>query len=209
METRRLFAGVAVRATESLRALRGGWRKGLENERIRWTPPENWHVTIEFFGAVEAARIPELESALAAAAVRTEAFAMTLAGWGVFGGMRHPRVLWMGVEGEGLMALQAAVAASLREAGWLPERRPFAPHVTLARIGRLRNATGFRRTMARSRFGGAETQDVRKLILFESAAGRYLPMAAWKLGPAGGGADNPEHVKQRQELGTANYECSE
>ena len=65
MKTRRLFAGIAVEATEALREVAGALRRELRGERIRWVPPENLHLTLEFFGEIEEGRIAELEAALA------------------------------------------------------------------------------------------------------------------------------------------------
>ena len=91
-------------------------QRELREERIRWTRLENLHLTVEFFGETDEERIPELERALAEAAGQTPPFAMKIGGLGMFGGARHPRVLWMGVESAGLRALHDRVEAALREA---------------------------------------------------------------------------------------------
>ena len=111
METKRLFAGVAVAAGDGLRRARTELQARLRGEAIRWTRLENLHLTVEFFGATEPARIPELEAALAAAAARAAPFALRWSDWGTFGPPRQPRVLWLGVEAPGLAELHAAVAA--------------------------------------------------------------------------------------------------
>ena len=182
MGTRRLFAGVAIETTEALRRLLGEWKAGLEGERIRWVQPANLHITVEFFGAVEEGRLPELENALAAAAGRASAFRLALGGAGVFGGMRHPRVLWLGVESAGLAALHGQVADALREAGWEAEGRPYAPHLTLGRIGGLKDVRRFRELVERNRNVPAGEQGVDELVLLESVAGRYVPVRTWGLG---------------------------
>lgn len=182
MEAKRLFAGVAVAATEELRRALADLQARLRGEAIRWTRPENLHLTIEFFGATAPARIPELEAALAAAASRAAPFGLRWGGWGTFGPPRQPRVLWRGVDAPGLAELREAVAAELRAAGWTPEARPFAPHLTLGRIGRLKNARTFQETLAAMPAGERPAQSVRELILYESAAGRYVPLARWPLG---------------------------
>lgn len=180
MAGQRLFAGVAVAATPLLRRALADLRARFRGEPIRWTRLENLHLTIEFFGATEPARIPDLERALAA--VRGPSFDLAWGGWGTFGPARQPRVLWLGTVAPGLAALHAATAAELRAAGWTPEARPFAPHLTLGRIGRLKNARAFRETLAAMPAGFLPPQTVRELVLYESAAGRYVPLARWPLG---------------------------
>lgn len=182
METKRTFAGVAVAAPEPLRRAWTNLRARLRGEAIRWTRPENLHLTVEFFGATDPERIPELEAALAAAAARVPPFELRWGGWGTFGPPRQPRVLWLGTESAGLAALRGAVAAELRAAGGTPEARPFAPHLTLGRIGRLKNARAFRAALAETPPADLPGQPVRELLLYESAAGRYVPLARWPLG---------------------------
>lgn len=182
MKARRLFAGVEVQATEGLRRALAELRRELEGERIRWTRLDNLHLTIEFFGATEEEQIPGLAAALAAAAGKAAAFPLNLGGLGTFGGGRHPRVLWMGAESEGLRALHGRVEAALREAGWTPEAREFAPHLTLGRLDRLKDAERFGAVIRRAPGVAPEAQAVRELILYESAAGRYVPVGTWPLG---------------------------
>jgi RNA 2',3'-cyclic 3'-phosphodiesterase len=181
MKARRLFAGVRVEATEELRARMSGLQQELRGERIRWTRLENLHLTVEFFGETEEARVPELEQALAQAAAGAKAFKLKLTGLGTFGGVRHPRVLWLGVESEGLKELHGRVEAALHEAGREPEAREFAPHLTLGRIDRLKDAERFAEVVEGQRAWTVEEQAVRELILFESVGGRYVPIGRWPL----------------------------
>lgn len=181
MKARRLFAGVAVEATEGLRRAWADLRRELQGKRIRWTRPENLHLTVEFFGATEEEAIPTLANALAVAAGASPAFALRLAGLGTFGGARHPRVLWIGVESPGLAALYARAAEALRAAGRSPDARAFAPHLTLGRIDRLDDPAAFAAALETHRGRFADEQTVRELILYESASGRYVPIGAWPL----------------------------
>jgi hypothetical protein len=50
MQAKRLFAGVAVAATDELRRVLEELRRGLREERIRWMRLEKLHLTVEFFG---------------------------------------------------------------------------------------------------------------------------------------------------------------
>ena len=185
VESKRLFAGVEVPASTGLRRALAELQRDLRGERIRWTRPENLHLTVEFFGATAAAAIPALEKALAAAAGKSPAFALRFAQPGTFGGARHPRVLWLGVESPGLAALHDRVAAELRAAGRVPEARAFAPHLTLGRIARLQDPEKFAAAVAAPRGGAAPDLAIGELILFESVSGRYVPIGRWPLGPAG------------------------
>lgn len=108
----------------------------------RWTPPQNLHLTLVFLGDVEADAVPALSAALAPAFATHPPLTLRLTGAGTFpppGPRSRPaRVAWVGVtveEGlERLRDLRAGVDAAVRSVLDLdPDRRPYSPHLTLAR----------------------------------------------------------------------------
>jgi len=99
----------------------------------RWVPPENHHVTLRFIGEVPPHRAEEIDLALAG--LRARSFALSFAGLGVFEKGGRPTALWAGVERSApLDHLRSKVETALQRVGLEPERRRFAPHVTLARL---------------------------------------------------------------------------
>ncbi len=103
--------------------------------RLRWVRPESVHITLKFLGEVEETRVAEITSALAAAVEPFELRLSSSAGLGGFGGARL-RVVWLGLEGdvEALAALAGRVEQALTPLGFAAERRPFAAHLTIARV---------------------------------------------------------------------------
>lgn len=97
----------------------------------KWLPPEKLHVTVQFLGNPEAARIAGLLPLVDALAARHRPFELGLRGAGTFITARAPSVLWLGIDGalEALQALHTDAATSL---GAL-EVRDYRPHLTLAR----------------------------------------------------------------------------
>jgi 2'-5' RNA ligase len=106
----------------------------LGMERLRWVRPEGIHVTLKFLGAVDGGRVEELAAALRGAIAPFE-LKLRPAKVGGFGGTRL-RVVWVGLESdvEGLAALAGRVESALEPLGFPRERRPFAPHLTVARV---------------------------------------------------------------------------
>jgi len=104
---------------------------------LRWSGPEDWHVTLAFLGQVPAPVTARLAPRLERAAARHRPFPLALAGAGAFPATGNARVLWCGLDGDrrALAALAASVAAAATEAGAPPPDagRPFRPHLTLAR----------------------------------------------------------------------------
>ncbi len=110
--------------------------RGMGLERLRWVRPENIHITLKFLGETPAERQPQIEDALRAAAEGVAPHELTLGELGKFGGRQNPRVLWVDVRGDvdALKALQKRVDARIAPLGFPADERPFAAHLTLARV---------------------------------------------------------------------------
>src|SRR5690348_13546190 len=67
---------------------------------VRWTGPEQLHLTLRFYGDVPEAEIDELRAALRQATAGVRRFELSLTGLGGFPSLRRPSVLWLGLEGE-------------------------------------------------------------------------------------------------------------
>ena len=97
---------------------------------------ELMHLTLAFLGWTAEERLDAVVAAARAAADRQPAFDVAFAGAGRFPATGRPRVVWLGI-GEGeppLAALAADVAGELRARELRFDERPFAPHLTLARV---------------------------------------------------------------------------
>lgn len=127
---RRLFIAIDLPKPES-------WRLGQlvadAPRGVRSVRPAQLHLTLHFLGDVEDEPRTALQEALGC--VRQEPFSIAIRGTGVFPPRGRPTVLWAGVaDSPPLMALHAALAAAIESSGLAVERRPFVPHVTLARL---------------------------------------------------------------------------
>ncbi len=127
----RLFVALAPpgEAIEELSACTAALRELAPD--VRWTRPEQWHVTLAFLGEVGDGDVDELARRLNRAAARHPPLSLALGGGGRFG---H-QVLWTRVQddGDGLRRLAGSVRAAARRTGLLVEQRPYRPHLTLAR----------------------------------------------------------------------------
>lgn len=156
------------------------------DDALRWTRTENLHLTLAFLGEMPEERVPALTEALAGAAAQVAPFALTLSGVGGFPGLRRPRVVWAGVAApDALGRLHAAVEAALVPHGYLAERRPYTPHLTLARAqgGRAQPMPELAERAAEVELG--TSLEVKEIVLMrsrtEAGGARYERLAALAL----------------------------
>jgi 2'-5' RNA ligase len=101
---------------------------------VRWVRAEGLHVTLKFLGSVEPARLERVHATLAASVADQPALHVRARGLGAFPGWRRPRVVWVGLHGDGLVELAVRVDNALTAVGFEPEGRAFTPHLTLGRV---------------------------------------------------------------------------
>jgi 2'-5' RNA ligase len=142
-ETIRLFVAIPVpdAVKENLSTVQRELRQLVPEASIRWTPPEQIHLTLRFFGGVSSEALPELMGALDSACESSPPLDMQARGLGVFPPKRDPRVIWVGVhDGQNqLGSLQQRIENATAQFGEKPDEREFSAHLTLARIKHLRS----------------------------------------------------------------------
>ena len=131
----RLFT--AFRVPEAVEDWLG--RLEIELPGARWIVPDDYHVSLRFFGDVDRHVADDLVAGLAT--LHQPAFDARVKGLGCFGGDR-PRALVAEIETDpGLIALNHAHERIAQSAGLPAERRKYTPHITLARLNGTRAET--------------------------------------------------------------------
>lgn len=176
----RLFVALALppELRSELAALAGGI------PGAKWVPPENYHLTLRFIGAIENWRAQEVDDALAV--VRGNPFDLSLRGLGTFEKAGRIHALWVGVErNEPLAHLQARVETALQRCGLPRERKRFSPHVTIARTDRAPPEKVIAYVQAHNLFRAPPVR-VEHFTLFSSRLGKeasvYTPEVEYDLG---------------------------
>ncbi len=131
----RLF--VAVEVPERVRAglaeavapIRERFPKG------RWVPEQNQHVTLKFLGATYPRLVEWVTSTVGEVASTHATFDTRVSGFGAFPNVRRARAFWAGlVDPDSRFASVAARLDEVLAREFKVEKRPFTPHLTVARF---------------------------------------------------------------------------
>ena len=161
----RLFVGLAIDEAVKETLERLTLRLRTKDDGLRWSTPDQWHVTLVFLGEVDDEARARLVRELAE--VRQPELMLRMERLGVFerAGILHAEVE---VSPE-LLRLYEAVAGAVKRVGLEVEERPYRAHITLARS---RNRDG-RKTMERLRRSAEQQRlsarwEAREFLLYES-----------------------------------------
>lgn len=109
---------------------------GLHSDDLpnaRWSRQDQMHITLHFIGEISQEQATATQQALEK--VQSYAFSLALAEVGQFPPKGKARVLWAGLRVDPMLnALHSRIARALQPTGFVPDERPFEPHLTVARF---------------------------------------------------------------------------
>ena len=163
-------------------------RKGIQFTKAypSWVKMENQHFTLVFLGNQPAEHVERIQAALADLPAKIAPFRVEVGGLGAFPNERSPKVLWLGVrEGtEAFADLYEKTVARLVPIGFEPDKRPYHPHLTLARIKSIRGIGEMMDVVRSHRDERCGEYTASGLTLFRSqlhpAGAIYTPLAHWR-----------------------------
>jgi RNA 2',3'-cyclic 3'-phosphodiesterase len=198
----RFFAAIELpdQIRRQLAAISQDWQEqwgeellGLSSDeypRASWVRPQNFHVTLKFFGEVHESNVPVLCDALSSVAV-PPAFRIKADRVECLPPRGPVRVIAVGIGGDAgaLRQLYAAVELKCEAAGFPADRGDYHPHITLARaktpLPRYARSNLVNAGAARLPTGEAH---VGEFVLMESrlvgpTGPEYIPVARFPLKP--------------------------
>jgi 2'-5' RNA ligase len=188
MQKIRTFVAIATSSTLQKRAASLIERLRCSDANVSWVKPDNLHLTIKFVGDVPNTEVSHVCRAVGNAVVGSHGpFAVSYEGMGAFPNRERPKVIWIGVDqgSDRLVQLHASVDNSLSELGFLPERRPYQPHLTVGRLRRPVPDPQLCELMEQYEDFSAGTVEVSELLVMASFLGRggpnYDVMARFRL----------------------------
>jgi len=134
----RLFIAVAVSpgVRQEIGRAQSRLQRGMPPGAVRWTPPDQFHITLKFLGDVPAEHLAALQQSLAAICAAFHLLRLSAHGLGFFPNASRPRIIWAGASDS--QSRMPELHRHIDEAlCWLaPPERPekFAGHITLGRF---------------------------------------------------------------------------
>ena len=113
---------------------------------VRWVDFRKMHLTLKFLGDISTENIGMVEKILQSEAAKRQAMEIGIGGIGAFPKMRHPRVIWTGIEAPTeLFDLRRGIEDGVARLGYNYDKYDFTPHLTLGRISRKASARDVRK----------------------------------------------------------------
>lgn len=159
---------VAVGVPDGIKEKMGRLSSELPEEGIRRVDPGLMHITLKFLGEIEEGKLGEIKKRLGK--VEFPPFTARVRGVGVFPNRNYVRVVWAGVEGEGLGELALKVGEALSGFG---KKEAFSAHLTLARAYKKVEVENFLEKHSEEEFGEFR---IKSFELMQSVLGRGKPV---------------------------------
>ena len=191
IERFRLFVAIPVAdaVREEMLRVQRGLQPLASRGVIRWTKPEQFHLTLRFLGDVASDRVTDLRESLRVVCSGTPPLHLRAQGVGFFPNARSPRVMWIGItDGENRLGdLQRKIEAAVRPFTAEQGGERFAGHVTLGRCKQsspleIKALAGHAETMKTRMFGEWTAPEI-ELIRSElsSTGAHYTSLATFPL----------------------------
>lgn len=164
-------------------------RHAALDRALRWTTPEQMHLTLKFLGEVPDADLSTTCEAITAVAAKYSPITFSVREVGCFPPGGAVRIFWVGIEEPTgtLGRLRNACEDAFAGLGFARERRSYTPHLTLARVKDPEGSLQIREATRKEAGFDAGRQRAEEIILFQSIlspqGSKYIPLARAPLGP--------------------------
>ncbi|HON19243.1 MAG TPA: RNA 2',3'-cyclic phosphodiesterase [Salinivirgaceae bacterium] len=130
----RTFIAIDILPQASILNFFQNLQQELSDSKINWVNPKIFHLTLAFLGEIEEPNSSLIKENLKKIAGQQSAFEIEVNGFGYFGSIQQPKVLWVGIiPNDKLSGLQSKISVELKQLGIQIEERQFHPHITLGR----------------------------------------------------------------------------
>lgn len=172
----RTFIAVPLQVDACILQARTHLMEALREERISWTNPEQYHVTLRFIGDTELSVVNEIKNILSREVRVPKRIMLKTDRLASFGPGKRPRVLWLGFEENNFLdRLKLDVDRVLGQCGIPFNDQPFRAHLTLGRVRSLKDLPNYHRTIEEMEQEFSSSVQFNKLVFFRSILGKGGP----------------------------------
>lgn len=173
-------AFIAIELTAEIKNQLGILIEQLKTSRadVKWVSPTNIHLTLKFLGDVPEKKLPSVHEALAGLLKNHPAFSLSLEHLGAFPTLRHPRIIWVGINKGADESTAIATAIDNCLCGFCinKETRPFSAHITLGRVRSGKNLSALATALTTISVPRSSQQNVPAITFFKSTLTPHGPI---------------------------------
>ena len=138
---------------------------------VRYTAPQNLHLTLHFLGDTDERLVPDLMNNLNKVCQNFSEFDLELTNLGAFPSQHNPRIIWLGVQNP--KPVTELAKAIIQDIGMVtePEKAQFSPHLTLGRVADAARGTSnetFSKLFAKLGNVKVGATRIREVLLYQS-----------------------------------------
>jgi len=166
---KRLFIGVKFQPTRRTIDFYSKLKSKLKEDKIKWSPIENMHITLKFLGETDSAIMSSIIENLEQIATKFNPFSIDILGLGRFKKQRNTKIIWLGIGNANILnALANEIDRAMKDLGFESENRPFKAHLTLGRVKYLSDEEQLLRLIKESENEYFQSVLINKVFLIES-----------------------------------------
>ncbi|MFC7393583.1 RNA 2',3'-cyclic phosphodiesterase [Scopulibacillus cellulosilyticus] len=172
----------------NVRKLLYEWANLLKNDLDYryWTDIEDYHITCVFLGGSSQDQLTAVKTKLNHLTKNSKPFDCQLKGVDMFGRKDRPRVIYGDIKGdEHLFALQQAVHQICSDAGFELDKRPYHPHITIAKRWGAQHGVSIKELLSEKISADQEIKWTNhELVLYQvvlNQTPRYQPIERFEL----------------------------
>lgn len=155
---------IALTLPEQIRSRLALLQVELRETDVKWTAPENIHLTLKFIGEIDEKTLDRIILTLEKFIPEKKSYYARVSALGVFPEIHSPRIIWIGLSEGNKESCDIAqeIEEKLSDTGISKEERAFTSHITIGRVRSGRNKDRLLRKI--NEINSLENEDLRFLV---------------------------------------------
>lgn len=183
---KRTFFAIDIQFDAILSGVLADIRNQLKEDKIKWTPSDQLHLTLKFLGDTPENSIQNIINIVSQPLGKMPASTLQLFSIGLFKNLRNPRIIWVGIKPcPFLQQAMQLLNYSLIPFGYTADKTEFLPHLTIGRIKEIKQTEKLGKLIERYQDESFGTVSVKEIVFYESIlkpeGPQYIPLTHFPL----------------------------